>query len=132
MPHNLRRPAILTTILGLVVLLTAATQGQKFPGGVFKTSDGTNTIALDFDSTGALNVYVNNEAFSNGTWQVKADTLTFGKVQGPEGYSCATEAKYLWSLADNRIQFTPVGTDDCQARHDGLVGMVWTRGLTSP
>jgi hypothetical protein len=64
MPRNLRRPAILTTILGLVVLLTAATQ----------------------------------------------------------------EAKYLWSFVDNRIQFTPVGTDDCQARRDGLVGMVWTRG----
>jgi len=128
MQYNLRRPAVLASIFGLVVMLTAATQGQKFPGGVFKTSDGTVTIALDFDSTGALNVYVDNQAFSNGTWQVKADTLTFGKINGPEGYSCTGEAKYLWSLADDRIQFTLVGADDCPTRRDGLLGMVWKRG----
>jgi hypothetical protein len=128
MHHSLRRPIALAAMLGSVVLLTAATQGARFPGGVFKTSDGTSTIALDFDSTGKLNVYVNNESFSQGSWQVKADTLTFGTVSGPEGYSCATSAKYLWAIADNRITFTLVGTDDCQSRMDGLVGMVWTRG----
>jgi hypothetical protein len=132
MQHNLRRPAVLASIFGLVVMLTAATQGQKFPGGVFKTSDGNNTtIALDFDTTGALNVYVNNEAFSKGSWSVKADTLTFGKIDGPEGYSCTGEGRYLWSLSDNRIQFALVGTDDCPTRRDGLLGMAWTRGLTS-
>lgn len=131
-PH-LRRPAILAVVFGLVALLTAATQGPKFPGGVFKTSDGNNTtIALDFDSTGALNVYVNNESFSNGTWSVKADTLTFGKIQGPEGYACTSEARYLWALADNQITFKLVGQDDCQTRRDGLLGMTWTKGLTSP
>jgi hypothetical protein len=75
-----------------------------------------------------LNVYVNNEPFSNGTWQVKADTLTFGKIQGPEGYACASEAKYLWALADNRITFKLVGEDDCATRRDGLLQMVWTKG----
>jgi hypothetical protein len=129
-PH-LRRPVILAVLFGVIAVLTAATQGQKFPGGVFKTSDGTNTIALDFDSTGALNVYVNNESFSNGTWSVKADTLTFGRVQGPEGYACASEARYLWALAENQITFKPAGEDDCQTRRDGLLGMIWTKGLTS-
>lgn len=128
MQHNLRRSAVFASIFGLVLMLTAAVQAPKFPGGVFKTSDGTTTIALDFDSTGALNVYVNNESFSNGTWQVKADTLTFGKIQGPEGYACASEAKYLWALADNRITFKLVGEDDCQTRRDGLLQMVWTKG----
>lgn len=132
MQTHFRRPPIVAICFGLVALLTAATQGQKFPGGVFKTSDGNNTtIALDFDSTGALNVYVNNESFSNGTWSAKADTLTFGKVQGPEGYSCAAEARYLWSLGQNQITFKLVGEDDCQARRDGLLGMIWTKGLTS-
>ena len=130
-PH-LRRPAVLAVFIGLVALLTAATQAQKFPGGVFKTNDGNNTtIALDFDSSGALNVYVNDQAFSNGTWTAKADTLTFGKIQGPEGYSCASEARYLWSLAQNQITFKLVGEDDCQTRRDGLLGMIWTKGLTS-
>lgn len=128
MPHTLRRPAVMAGIFGVVAMITAAAQASKLPGGVFKTSDGTNTIALDFDSSGALNVYVNNESFSNGSWQVKADTWTFGKVQGPEGYSCATEAKYLWAIADNRITFKLVGDDDCQSRRDGLLGMVWTKG----
>lgn len=125
MRNNVR---ILASLFGLVLMLTAATQGQKFPLGIIKASDGTNTIALDFDSTGAVNVYVNNESFSNGSWRVKADTVTFGKVQGPEGYSCANEAKYLWSLADNRMQFSLVGTDDCQSRRDSLLGLAWTRG----
>lgn len=128
MRHSLYRPAVFAGVLALVALLTAATQGQKFPGGVFKTSDGTTTVALDFDSTGALNVYVNNEAFSSGTWRAKADTLTFGKIQGPEGYACASESSYLWAIADNRITFKLIGEDDCQSRRDGLLGMVWTKG----
>ena len=124
----LTRPAALASILGLALCLTAAAQTPKFPAGIFKTTDGETTIALDFDTTGALNVYVNNDSFSQGKWEAKADTVFFGTVQGPEGYSCATSAKYLWSFADNRITFTLVGTDDCQTRRDGLVGMVWTRG----
>ena len=131
MQLHFRRPAILACFFGLVALLTAASQAPKFPGGVFKTSDGTNTIAIDFDSSGVLNVFVNNEAFSSGSWAVKADTLTFGRIQGPEGYSCATEAKYLWALAENQITFKLAGEDDCQSRRDGLLGMIWTRGLTS-
>ena len=128
MQHSLRRPIALAAMLGSVVFLTAATQGAKFPGGVFKTSDGTSTVAIEFDSTGKLNVYVNNESFAQSSWQVKADTLTFGAMTGPEGYACSNSGKYLWAFADNRISFTLVGNDDCQSRRDGLVGMVWTRG----
>ena len=128
MRHSLRQLSMFVGIFGLGLMLTAATQGQKFPGGVFKTSDGTTTVALDFDSSGALNVYVNDASFSNGTWQVKADTLTFGKIQGPEGYNCTTEAKYTWALDDRTITFKLVGEDICQSRRDGLLGMIWTRG----
>jgi hypothetical protein len=128
MQSTLRRAASLSGILGLIIVVTAATQGAKFPGGVFKTNDGTNNIALDFDSTGTLNVYVNNESFSHSTWEARADTLTFGNMEAPEGYACTSGARYLWVLADNRILFTLVGTDDCQTRRDGLVGLVWTKG----
>ena len=128
MQHNLRRSAVFASIFGLVVMLTAAVQAPKFPGGVFKTSNGTNTIALDFDSTGALNIYVDNQPFTNSTWQAKADTLTFGKMQGPEGYNCPSEGRYNWAIADNRITFKLIGEDDCQNRRDGLLQMVWTKG----
>ena len=128
MQSRSRFPANLVFAVGVVVILTAAAQGKKFPVGVIKASNGTNTIALDFDSTGVVNVYVDNQAFSNGSWSVKADTITFGKVQGPEGYSCADDAKYLWSLTDNRMEFALVGTDDCSSRRDSLLGLAWTRG----
>jgi hypothetical protein len=111
-----------------VLLLTAAAQAPKFPGGLFTANDGTNTIALDFDTSGVVQSYVNNEPLSQGTWQVKADTLTFGVINGPEGYSCASPAKYLWAFADNRLSFTMAGNDDCQVRRDALTGLTWTRG----
>jgi hypothetical protein len=123
-----RRPVILVGILALVVLLGAAVQTSKFPGGTFKANNGSNDIALTFDSTGALKVFVDNQSFSQGTWQVKADTLTFGTVTGPEGYSCNSAARYLWKFADTRLSFTLVGTDDCSTRRDPILGLTWTRG----
>jgi hypothetical protein len=123
-----RRPVILSGILALVVLLGAAAQAPKFPGGTFKANNGSNDIAITFDSSGALNVYVDNQSFSQSTWQVKADTLTFGTVTGPEGYSCNSSARYLWTFADNRLSFTLVGTDDCSTRRDPVLGLTWTRG----
>ena len=128
MRRHLRRPTALAGILSLFILVTAAAQTPKFPGGVFRTSDGTNAIAIDFDSTGVLNVYVNNESFSNGTWRANGDTLTFGKIQGPEGYNCVSEARYRWSLTENRITFATIDPDDCQSRRDSLLGLAWTKG----
>ena len=123
-----RRPVILSGFLALVILLGAAAETAKFPGGTFKANNGTNDIAITFDSTGALNVYVDNQSFSQGTWLVKADTLTFGTITGPEGYGCGSSARYLWTFADNRLSFALVGTDDCSTRRDPLLGLTWTRG----
>lgn len=128
MPQLLHRPAIIATFAALVLLLGAATQAPKFPGGVFKANDGTNNIAISFDSAGVLNVYVQDQSFAQSSWEVKADTLSFGYVTGPEGYACTTGARYLWAFADNKMTFKQVGTDDCAARRDPLLGLIWTRG----
>lgn len=122
-----RRPAICAGMFALVLVLTAAVQGTKFPTGVIKGSDGTVTIALDFDTTGVVNSYVDNQPFSSGTYQTKADTVTFGAITGPEGYSCGGSGKYLWAFSDNRMSFTKL-SDECQIRMDTLTGLVWTRG----
>jgi hypothetical protein len=58
---------------------------------------------------------------------VKKDTMVFGPVVGPEGYSCANSAKYLWSLANDVMKFTMVN-DDCEVRSNALVNLVWTKG----
>jgi hypothetical protein len=117
-------------MFALIVLLGAAAQSPKFPvGGVFTALDPNNTrIALSFDSTGRLDVYVDNQAFGQSTWQVNADTITFGAVTAPEGYGCPSSAKYLWSLADDRLSFTMVGNDDCSPRRDPLTGLAWKKG----
>jgi hypothetical protein len=113
-------------VFGLSAALVTVTQA-KFPGGVFKTSNGDANISLDFDSTGTATSYVNGERFSAGPYSAKADTLSFGVLNGPEGYSCSVGGKYLWSIADNRLTMKVVA-DECQVRRDYLAGMVWTRG----
>lgn len=123
---NSRRPAIVAGLFALVLALTAAVQGAKFPTGVIRGSDGTVTIALDFDTTGVVTSYVDNQVFSSGKYTTKADTVTFGTITGPEGYSCAGSGKYLWAFADNRMTFTLV-TDECQIRLQTLTGLVWNR-----
>ena len=126
MSRNLPRPLVLTTLLVSVLTLTAATQGAKFPAGSYKANNGTNNIAIDFDTTGAINVFVDGQAFSSSAWQAKADTLSFGPVtNAPEGYNCAASGTYLWSIADTRITFTLVA-DDCQSRLQALTGLAWT------
>ena len=121
-----RRFASILTLLSIVAV-TAAAQALKFPTGVIKGSDGTNTIALDFDTTGVITAYVNDQAFSNGSYEAKGDTIKFGTVNGPEGYSCATGGTYLWKFAENRMTFTRV-TDDCEMRAGTLTSITWTRG----
>lgn len=110
------------------VLLGSAVQGKKFPGGLFRTSDGTSSIAVDFDTTGTFTVYVNNEVLSNGKWEAKADTLTIGAISGPEGYACTSSAKYQWAIDDKTLSFKLIGNDDCASRRDPMLGLVWTRG----
>lgn len=120
----------LASILALALTVTAAGQAPKFPvGAVFSsTAPDNSTIALSFDSTGTLDVYVNNQAFGKSTWQVKADTMTFGPVTGPEGYACASTARYLWSITEDSLTFKVVGADDCSPRLDPLNTLVWKRG----
>ena len=127
MMHQHKRSAVMAGLLVLVLAITAATQAAVFKGGYFKATDGTSTIGLDFDTTGAVNVTVDGQAISQSTWTAKADTLTFGPVTGPEGANCPGSARYLWSIADNRITFTLVA-DDCQYRSNGLVNLVWMKG----
>lgn len=127
MRYQRNRPAVMAGLLVLVLVITAAVQGAAFKGGYFKATDGNSTIGLEFDTTGTINVYVDGQAFSQSKWEARADTLTFGPVTGPEGYTCAGSANYLWSIADNRITFT-VLADDCQYRSQGLTGLVWTKG----
>jgi len=127
MSRNLARPLSLAAILVSVVALTAATQAARFPTGSYKANNGTNDIVLAFDTTGTLDVLVDGQAFSKGTWEAKADTLSFGPVTGPEGYGCAAGAKYQWSIAENRITFTRLA-DDCEIRMQSLTGLAWTKG----
>jgi len=127
MPRTFYRAAIFAALFSLVVLVTAAVQGVKFPVGLFKANDGTNNISLDFDSTGVITAYVNGEMFSTGTYSTKGDTLTSGPVTGPEGYSCTGSGKYLWSFAENRLTMTTIA-DECQVRMDAFAGLVWTKG----
>jgi hypothetical protein len=118
-----------TSLLGLLVTLVAvigAAQVAKFPTGVFKGNDGTNTISLDFDTTGVVTAYVNAEVFSNSRYEAVADTVKFGPVNGPEGYSCANAGTYTWKLAENRLSFAMV-TDDCAVRSTTLINLIWTR-----
>jgi hypothetical protein len=128
MTHTSQRPGILVAVLASSVVLIAAAQAPSLKGAFFKANNGTNVIGLDFDSTGALNVSVDGQAFSQSTWQAKADTVTFGSVTGaPEGYNCAASAKYLWSIKDSNISFTRIA-DDCEIRIQSLTGLAWTRG----
>jgi hypothetical protein len=123
MLHVLRVPAFLTATLVVTVLA----QSPTFKGGYLKATDGDTQIGLELDTTGTVNVYVNNQALSTSTWEVKKDTMVFGPVVGPEGYSCANSAKYLWSLANDVMKFTMVN-DDCEVRSNALINLVWTKG----
>lgn len=129
MSHTLRRPAaLLTTIFAFALALTAATQAASLKGTYFNANNGTNVIGLGFDSTGTLYVDVDGQAFSNTTWETRADTITFGPVtSAPEGYNCASGARYVWSVAENRLAFTIVN-DDCEIRLQSLTGLAWTKG----
>lgn len=128
MTHRSRRRGILLAILAFSVVLIAAAQAPSLKGVFFKANNGTNVIGIDFVSSGAVNVSVDGQAFSQSTWQVRADTVTFGSISGaPEGYNCAASGKYLWSIKDNSISFTRV-TDDCEIRIQSLTGLTWTKG----
>lgn len=111
----------------LVTSVAAAFQGAKFPGGTYKAYDGENNIALSFDSGGSLTAYVNNEAFSSGRWEAKGDTLSFGPLQAPEGFGCAGNAKYTWSIAQTTLTVKLV-SDDCEIRKQYFTGLTWTKG----
>ncbi len=125
-PYSLR-PAALLALALFAGSIAGLAQGPKFSGGYFKANDGTNDIGLEFDSTGALTAYVGNQPFSRSSWEARADTLTIGPVTGPEGYTCPGSARYLWSIAENRLTLYVV-TDDCQVRVQYFTGLVWTRG----
>jgi hypothetical protein len=128
MTHSSRRPGLLVAIFAFSVLLIGATQAGPLKGVFIKANNGTNVIGLDFDSTGALNVSVDGQAFLQSTWQAKADTVTFGTISGaPEGYNCAGTGKYLWSIKENSVVFTRIA-DDCEYRLQSLTGMAWTKG----
>ena len=128
MMHTSRRPGMLLAIFAFALALVGAAQAPSLKGAFFKAHNGSNVIGINFDSTGALNVSVDGQAFSQTTWQVKADTVTFGTISGaPEGYNCAGSGKYLWSIKDNSISFTRV-TDDCEYRMQSLTGLAWTKG----
>lgn len=118
------------SVVGLMVSLVAvvgAAQAAKFPTGSIKGSDGTNTYSLQFDTTGVINVYVNDQFFSGSKYETKLDTIKFGPVSAAEGYGCAGNGTYLWKLTENRMSFTTVA-DDCQIRTTTLTGVPWTRG----
>jgi hypothetical protein len=127
MIHPRHRAALLAGLVIMVLAITAAAQGGKFTGGYFKANDGTTDIGLDFDTTGALNVYVDGQAFSKSTWEAKSDTVSFGPVTGPEGYNCTGGARYLWAMTENRLTFSRV-SDDCEVRLQALTGLTWTKG----
>ena len=129
MSRHLPRPALAVALLAFAVILTAASQGAKFPTGLYKANNGTNEIALDFDTTGAVNVSVDGQPFSSSTWQAIADTVLFGPVTGaPEGYNCTTNARYLWSFSESRMTFTRL-VDDCEVRMQSLTSLAWTKSL---
>jgi hypothetical protein len=117
----------LAGLFAFVLVLTAATQAATLRGGYFKANNGTNEIGIAFDTTGTLNVSVDGQAFGQGTWESKGDTVSFGPSTAPEGYACAGSAKYLWSIAENRVAFTHLA-DDCEIRVQSLTGLTWTKG----
>ena len=122
------RPGMLVAIFAFSVLLIGAAQAPSLKGTFIKANNGENVIGLSFDSTGALNVSVDGQAFLQSTWQAKADTVTFGTISGaPEGYNCAGSGKYLWSIKDQSVSFTRI-TDECEYRLQSLTGLAWTKG----
>jgi hypothetical protein len=123
----MRRPVRFFGLITATLIAVAGVQSSKFPGGVFRANDGTNNIALEFDSTGVITAYVNGEGFSRGTYETRADTLTIGPVTGPEGYSCAGSGRYLWSIAENRLTMTTI-TDECEVRVQAFTGLAWSKG----
>ena len=125
MLQMLRLPAFLTTAL----FVGALAQSPAFKGGYFKAMppDGSPAIALDFDTSGTINVYVGDQEFSKSSWETKKDTMVFGPVTGPEGYGCANSATYLWALADNVLSFKLL-KDDCEVRSNALINLVWNKG----
>jgi hypothetical protein len=127
MKPQMRRSASVIGLLVSLIAVVGAAQATKFPVGTIKGGDGTNNYALQFDSTGALNVYVNDQMFSTGRYVTRADTITFGPHEAPEGYGCAGDGTYLWKLTENRMSFTTV-KDGCQIRITTLTAVAWTRG----
>jgi hypothetical protein len=127
-PQPRSRLAAFAGILLLAAVTTAAVQARKFPGGSsFNATDGENNISLWFDSTGTLIAYVNGEAFSRGTWEARADTLLFSALEAPEGYGCPAGARYLWSIADDKLTVKNVN-DECPIRVQYFTGFTWTKG----
>jgi hypothetical protein len=124
MQHMLRLSGLFTAVL----VIGVATQSPTFKGGLFKASDGTTQIGLEFDSVGNINVYVDNQAFSKSSWETKADTMVFGPITGgPPEYNCTGSARYLWSLVENVLKFSLIA-DDCEVRSTSLVNLTWTKG----
>lgn len=124
---RMRRSATLIGLMVGIASVAGAIQGTKFPTGSLIGSDGTNNFSLNFDSTGTINVYVNNQPFSSSKYESKADTIWFGVVNAAEGYGCAGDGTYVWKLNQNRMTFTTV-KDECQIRMTTLTGVAWTRG----
>src|SRR4029453_12409098 len=54
MQHMLRLSGLFTAVL----IIGVVAQSPTFKGGLFKASDGTTQIGLEFDSVGNINVYV--------------------------------------------------------------------------
>ena len=126
-PNSPRPLTVIAAFAVAVLLIGAAAQAPTLKGGFFKANNGTNVIGIDFDTTGALNVTLDGQAFSQSTWQLKADTVTFGPVTGPEGYGCPAGAKYTWSIKENTVTFALVA-DECEVRRQSLTALAWTRG----
>jgi hypothetical protein len=126
-PNSPRPLTVIAAFAVAVLLIGAAAQAPTLKGGFFKANNGTNVIGIDFDTTGALNVTLDGQAFSQSTWQLKADTVTFGPITGPEGYGCPAGAKYTWSIKENTVTFALVA-DECEVRMQSLTALVWTRG----
>ena len=128
MMHQRKRSAVMAGLLVLFLAITAATQDRRVQGRILQGNRRHHNDRPRLRLARARSMStVDGQAISQSTWTAKADTLTFGPVTGPEGYNCAGSAKYLWSIADNRITFTLVA-DDCQFRSNGLINLVWTKG----
>jgi hypothetical protein len=106
--------------LGMIKQFTVAPSvTSSFPTGKF-ISVSDKARAYQFNPDGTFAFYLGGQdPVVQGNYSVVGDLLSVNNPNETEK-NCQGSVTYQWSFGDNKLSFTPVGQDSCQARSDSF------------